>query len=527
MKVALYARVSSEQQAEKDLSIPSQLKALRKFASERNWETYGEFVDEAQSARSANRPKFQEMISIAKQKESPFKAILVWKLSRFARNREDSIIYKTLLRKQGVEVISINERIDDSPSGKLLEGIIEAIDEFYSSNLSHDTIRGMKENAKRGFLNGGTTPYGYKRAVVKVGNVSKSRLEVDNLHAPVVKRIYKLCLQGLGAKEITRVLNSEGLKTKRGGFWEVNAIHFILKNETYTGLRVFNRIKKGFMGASCLTAPEELRTENAHPAIIGWETFAKAQEIIAKRSPKYVHPRTIASNYLLSGFLYCKKCGSHMVGCAAKTSRFFYYGCHNKIRRGSTGCDQKLVRKEKIEYSVIDKLKTRVLTEENLTKLVQLVNEELQELSNNASEKLSRKGLEVQRLQERLDRLYESLESGSLDVADLAPRIQGLKLQISELEREKAKIHLESSNEKIRVTDSDVRKFTSDLHDLLAKGSLLERKSFLRSWIKRIDYSAPGKGVITYTLPIGPHTRESNGLTEVLSLVQTGVGNGI
>ena len=158
MKTALYARVSSEKQAEKDLSIPAQLKALRDYATKKGWEVCREFVDEAKSARTANRPQFQEMIATAKQKEKPFTVILVWKLSRFARNREDSIIYKSLLRKQGVEVISINEQIDDSPSGKLFEGIIQVMVEFYSSNLSHDTLSGFTQNARRGFLNGGSIP---------------------------------------------------------------------------------------------------------------------------------------------------------------------------------------------------------------------------------------------------------------------------------------------------------------------------------------------------------------------------------
>src|SRR5688572_32410820 len=109
MKVVLYARVSSEKQAEKDLSIAAQLKALRKYALERGWETSREFVDEAESARSANRPAFKEMIALGRQRHKCFDAILVWKLSRFARNREDSIIYKSLLRKYGISVISINE----------------------------------------------------------------------------------------------------------------------------------------------------------------------------------------------------------------------------------------------------------------------------------------------------------------------------------------------------------------------------------------------------------------------------------
>ena len=116
MRVVLYARVSSERQAERDLSISAQLKALRQYAQEHGWEVYREFVDEAASARSANRPAFKEMIALGRQRRKRFDAILVWKLSRFARNREDSIIYKSLLRRRGISIISINEHVDDSPA---------------------------------------------------------------------------------------------------------------------------------------------------------------------------------------------------------------------------------------------------------------------------------------------------------------------------------------------------------------------------------------------------------------------------
>jgi site-specific DNA recombinase len=139
-KVAIYARVSSEKQ-DIDLSISAQLKALREYSSRNNHIVTKEYIDEAESGRSIDRPGFKEMISAARQKPAPFEAILVWKLSRFARNREDSIIYKSLLRKHGIQVISINEPLEDTPSGRLLEGIIEVIDEFYSANLSQDVIR--------------------------------------------------------------------------------------------------------------------------------------------------------------------------------------------------------------------------------------------------------------------------------------------------------------------------------------------------------------------------------------------------
>ena len=165
MKVAIYARVSSDRQ-DIDLSISAQLKALRQYASRDIHTVVKEYIDEAESGRSIDRPGFKQMIVAARQKPVPFEAILVWKLSRFARNREDSIIYKSLLRKQGIQVISINEPVEDTPSGRLLEGIIEVIDEFYSANLSQDVLRGMRENAGRGFCNGGRAPYGYIRVKV-------------------------------------------------------------------------------------------------------------------------------------------------------------------------------------------------------------------------------------------------------------------------------------------------------------------------------------------------------------------------
>ncbi|HUV52604.1 MAG TPA: recombinase family protein, partial [Dehalococcoidia bacterium] len=190
MKVASYARVSSERQAEKDLSIPGQIKSLREYATRNGHTVVREFTDEAETGRTSDRPAFREMIALSRLKHPPFEAILVWKLSRFARNREDSIIYKSLLRKQGIQVISINEPIEDSPSGRLLEGVIEVIDEFYSANLAEDVTRGMRDNAAKGYLNGGKTPYGYRRVKVKDGQTTRSKLEPDEATALIVRRIF-------------------------------------------------------------------------------------------------------------------------------------------------------------------------------------------------------------------------------------------------------------------------------------------------------------------------------------------------
>jgi len=148
MRVALYARVSSERQ-DTDLSISAQLKALREYASRNGCIVVKEYIDEAESGRSIDRPGFKQMVAACRQKAPPFETVLVWKLSRFARNREDSIVFKTLLRKHGVQVISITEPFEDTPTGRLLEAIIESLDEFYSANLGQEVLRGMRESASQ------------------------------------------------------------------------------------------------------------------------------------------------------------------------------------------------------------------------------------------------------------------------------------------------------------------------------------------------------------------------------------------
>jgi DNA invertase Pin-like site-specific DNA recombinase len=151
MRVVLYARVSSEAQ-DVVLSISAQLKALREYAERNGHIIVREFVDEAESGRSiSHRPAFREMVSLAKSPVKAFEAVLIWKYSRFARNRADSIVYKTILRKHGVQVISITEPADNSPTGRLMEAIIEDLDEFYSDNLGEEVTRGMRESVSRGF----------------------------------------------------------------------------------------------------------------------------------------------------------------------------------------------------------------------------------------------------------------------------------------------------------------------------------------------------------------------------------------
>ena len=185
---ALYARVSSERQ-DVDLSVAAQLRALRDYAEKNGYIVAREYIDEAESGRIADRPQFKKMIDEAAKPQAPFKEILVWKFSRFTRKREHAVAFKSMLRRRGVRVVSITEQAEDNATGRLLEGIIESVDEFYSENLAQEVVRGMREAASRGFWVASRVPYGYRKLMVEDGAKKRPTLEPDPSTAPVVERI--------------------------------------------------------------------------------------------------------------------------------------------------------------------------------------------------------------------------------------------------------------------------------------------------------------------------------------------------
>ena len=287
MRAASYTRVSSGAQ-DVDLSTSAQLRALREYAVKYGHEIVREFVDEVESGRTASRPAFREMIALAKTKHPPFDAILVWKLNRFARSRIDSITCKALLKSKGIKVISMNEPLDDSPSGQLLEGVIETIDEFYSASLGQDVKRGMRENAQRGFFNGSRPPYGLHKVAVQDGAKTRHKLDPDpddSVAVKVIRRMFGMALQDVGCKEIAKVMNREGFRTADGQRWGKTTVHKILTNEAYCGTLVWG----GRPGHPAIhSADPPVTVENAWPAIIDPATFALVQEKMASKRPRAI-----------------------------------------------------------------------------------------------------------------------------------------------------------------------------------------------------------------------------------------------
>ena len=166
---ALYVRVSTGRQAEKDLSLPDQEKQLRAYCQQKGWNVHRVYVEPGASARDDKRPVFQEMIADARSKAHPFDIILTLTTSRFFRDATQARIYKNRLAKHNVKVTAIHQETTDDPMGGFVEGIFELIDQYESEMNGYHTLRAMKENARKGYMNGSIPKFGFVAVDIKNG----------------------------------------------------------------------------------------------------------------------------------------------------------------------------------------------------------------------------------------------------------------------------------------------------------------------------------------------------------------------
>ena len=250
-----------------------------------------------------------------------------------------------MLRRKGVRVVSITEQADDTPTSKLLEGIIESVDEFYGENLAQEVTRGMREAASRGFWIASRTPYGYNRVMVQDGPKKRPTLEPDPDASRVIKRIFDMAEAGTGMLKIAQALNDEGIASPAGKLWSKNGIHFILRNEVYTGALVWGAKGKG--------KDEPVRVEKAFPSIVSKTRFRRVNRLMRSRAPKVAHPRRVGSTYLLSGLVKCKACNRALSGQDAKSGQFAYYVCQSIMKRGKDACETPRLNARRFEELVV------------------------------------------------------------------------------------------------------------------------------------------------------------------------------
>ena len=247
IRAALYLRVSTNRQAEHDLSIPDQRRQAERYCEAKGWQIVAEYVEPGQSATDDKRPEFQRMMDAALHGGSPFDVVLVHSFSRFFRDQFQLEFYVRKLAKADVRLVSITQDLGDDPMSNMIRQIMALFDEYQSKENTKHVLRAMKENARQGFWNGALPPIGYRTIEAeKRGAKIKKKLEIDPIHAETVRLIYRLALRGdgdsspMGLKTITKHLNERDVRTRDGGRWGIAAVHQILTRTTYIGEHRFN-----------------------------------------------------------------------------------------------------------------------------------------------------------------------------------------------------------------------------------------------------------------------------------------------
>jgi DNA invertase Pin-like site-specific DNA recombinase len=301
---AAYIRVSDERQDE--YSPDSQLKKIREYASKDGYMIPDEYVfyDDGISGKSARRrDDFNRMIAIAKEKTHPFDVIYVWKFSRFARNQEESMVYKNLLRKKGVTVVSVSEPIPEGHFGSLIERIIEWMDEFYLVNLGTEVTRGMTERFSRGEPVV-APPFGYKMG-------EKAYIpDEESGNADIIREIFQRYANGERQREIAISLGERGVRTKKGNMPENRWVEYILRNPCYIGKLRWT--PDGIRAVSKKDYDNEkiMLIDGHHKPLISMELWDKVQKMLddqKKAYPKYAK-RQQPINYMLKGLVRCSAC---------------------------------------------------------------------------------------------------------------------------------------------------------------------------------------------------------------------------
>jgi site-specific DNA recombinase len=224
---------------------------------------------------------------------------------------------------------------------------------------------------------------------------------------------------------------------------------------------------------------------------------------MASKRPEVTHPRTVPSSYLLSGIMFCG-CGSAMMGHSAKSKRNFYYLCSRQYKQGKEACAARMVPKEKLEKRIVDELRSRVLTDDNIAELVLLTNEETRSAHSGLKEGLDLVEAEAKDTQARLARVYDAIETGKIELDDLAPRIKALQARIAELEKQRSRLGAEMANRGIENLNlAEVQRYARDLRQLLVESDISDRKAFLKTFVKRTEIDG-NSATMRYKLPMGP-----------------------
>ncbi len=465
MKVAAaYIRVSTDDQIE--FSPDSQLEKIKLYAEKNQMLLPKDFIflDEGISGRNTKkRPAFNTMIGLAKRKPKPFDVILVWKFSRFARNREDSVVYKSMLRKElNIDVVSISEDVGDDKMAILFEAMIEAMDEYYSINLAEEVKRGMTEKAKRGGVLS-IPGFGYK--------IENGQYVIVPEEAEVVRKVFNDYANGKGYLTIAKSLNAMGIRTHRGNKIENRTIEYWLNNPVYIGKIRWNpdgKLSRNY------TADTAIISDGTHTPIIDiatWNKVFERMKLQKEKFGKYYNADRKDISHWLTGIIRCEKCG------AVLSNQGGFFGCSNRCRGTCEGVGY--IKADKLAKITLD-----ILSQIELPNVVLSFAEPGDTEKTTVSDDNTIIKGQIKRLEQRLERSKIAYMDGADTLDEYKESKKSIEEEIEELKHMLETIVEEEPEEEVQLDEKELRRLTEILND--SKVSNTDKNKMVRTIFKEI-----------------------------------------
>jgi site-specific DNA recombinase len=471
----VYVRVSTAHQAEDELPVDSQIAELTAAVA-----TAGATCEVIRDAGISgtdfeHRPGLQEIVARAREPKPNFNWVLVWKLSRFGRDIEEGLIYRALLDKKQIELISYKEPIPEGPLGSLITHILMAVDQFYAAASAADVLRSQKELARQGFSAGGRPPVGYQREPVVVGTrydgtpLTRVRWAPDPDTSPRVVQAFQMAATGAPYDEIVA---ATGICRNK------SSLATILANPIYRGVKVFNREARveGEHGRKRRRNPSAEMVTSEVEAIVPEQLWDRVQAMLTQRRANRLPPMRYQGGYVLTDLLRCA-CGARMVGTNSRSYR--YYRCTAKWGRAH-------VRTNQLEDGVTDLIRRNLITPQTIREMVEIINEDIRLRAERQGPDLDKARARVRQLEREDANLRRALRTATPRAAD---RIQ-LEIDAVADEIAEAKARLDRLGEvqqPLRITPKLVRDTIDEMSGLLEHAGIDTRVAWVRDLFERVD----------------------------------------
>ncbi len=474
-KVFIYMRYSSDMQ--NYMSIKAQRRAIKEYCKDK-YQIIGEYVDEAKSATTDNRPQFQQMMKDVSK--SNIYAVIVHKLDRFSRNKIDSYLYKALLQKQGVRLISVTEHLDDTPESEMLEGMIFSMNEFYSKNLGREVQKGKKEIAYKGLFTGGIPPYGY--------DVDENKKYILNKkECKAVRVIFDMYINDYSYQQIADYLNSKGYRTKKGTKFNKNSFSSILENaEKYTGVYIYNRASKkcidGTRNSHRYKEEQDIiKLNDKVPRIISDETYNRAIEKIAvkKENAGKFHSKRY---YLLNSLIICGDCGRAYTGNTSRAGRkkteYSTYRCGGYRE----DCSNKALNIDYLNDFVLTMLTDIVFNRKNYENIINRLNSKLWKENNS----ITRQKIMIKNKLVQIESALIKLTDNLINCQDSSAVTEKINYLEEEREMLKLKLRKLENYTTTQFTENDLDRVKETFKKYLMKYDNVMCRKFIRSFVDKI-----------------------------------------